>query len=68
MVRLIYFAYNDTGEEGCTLSRTPTHEVRALATSLAVQATVGLSDVAAAATWANPTVFTDYYLRHVSGI
>ena len=47
---------------------TSTHEVRALAASLALQANFSLVNVLSAATWANPTTFTEYYLRDVSGL
>jgi len=68
VVGLIRHAYNSAGEEDCRLSSTSTHEVRALASSMAYQATFSLGVVLASATWAHPTTFTDHYLRDVSGL
>ena len=44
------------------------HEIRALAASLAIQATFTLSDILKAATWAKPSAFVPHYLRGVTGL
>jgi len=68
VVKLIRAAYARATEDQCRLYRTSTHEVRAIAASLAYQATHSLDAVLSAATWANSTTFTSYYLRDVSGL
>lgn len=68
VVKLIRAAYANATSEECRLYSTSVHEIRAIASSLALQATYSLTDVLAAATWANPTTFTDFYLREVSGL
>ncbi len=67
-VKLIRKAYALATDEDVRPYRTSTHEVRAIAASLALQANFSLSDVLGAATWANPTTFTEFYLREVSGL
>lgn len=44
------------------------HELRAIASSLAVQATFKMEDVLNAASWKSSTTFTSFYLRDVSGL
>ena len=68
VVKLIRSAYSSASSEDCRLSQTSVHEVRAIATSLAYQATYALDDVLKAATWATPTTFIDHYLREVTGL
>ncbi len=68
VVKLIRRAYGAANEQEAELASTSVHEVRALAASLAVQATFALSDVLKAATWATPTTFASYYLRDMSGV
>ena len=68
VVKLIRRAYENATEQDARLSSTSVHEIRALAASLAVQATFSITDVLKAATWATPTTFATYYLRDVSGI
>lgn len=65
---LIRHAYQYASEQDCQLSSTSTHEVRALAASMAYQATFALSHILASATWAQPTTFIEHYLRDVSGL
>ena len=43
------------------------HEIRAISTSLAFQATHSLQSVMSAAKWKNHSTFTEYYLRDMSG-
>ncbi len=68
VVKLLRAAYTSASEQDCRLSQTSVHEVRAIAASLAYQATYALNDILSAATWASPTTFTDHYLRDVSGL
>ena len=68
VVKLIRAAYASATDEDCRLAQASVHEVRAIASSLAYQATYALNDVLRAATWANPTTFIDHYLRDVSGL
>ncbi len=68
VVKLIRAAYTSASSEDCRLSSTSVHEVRAIAASLAYQATYALNDVLKAATWATPTTFIDHYMRDVSGL
>jgi integrase len=68
VVRLLRRAHENVSEEDTALSSCSTHEIRALAASLAVQATFSLSDVLSAASWATPTTFATYYMRDVSGV
>ncbi len=67
-VQLIKDSYTNATESDLRLSSVNAHEVRAIATSLAFQATHSLDHVMATAKWANHSTFTSYYLRDVSGI
>ena len=67
-VKVIRKAYASATEDDIRPYRTSTHEIRALAASLALQANFSLANVLGAATWANPTTFTEFYLRDVSGL
>ena len=60
------YAHAETSSEALALANTGVHEVRAIAASLALQATFALSDVLNAAQWTTPSVFASYYLRDVS--
>ena len=66
--KLIRRAYENANEEDAALASTSVHELRALAASLAVQATFAIEDVVKAATWSTPSIFASYYLRDVSGL
>lgn len=68
VVKLLRSTYAAASDEECRLHSTSVHEVRAIASSLAFQATFSLKDVLSAASWSNPTTFTEYYLRDVSGL
>lgn len=68
VVKLLRRSYENAGPEDTALAATSTHEVRALAASLALQATYSLADILSAATWATPSTFASYYLRDVSGL
>ncbi len=67
-VQLIKDCYTNAKEYDLRLSKVNAHEVRAIATSLAYQATHSLSHVMETAKWANHTTFSSYYLRDVSGL
>ena len=60
------YAHAETSSDALALASTGVHEVRAIASSLAVQSTFALRDVLAAAQWTTPSVFASYYLRDVS--
>lgn len=66
--KLIRSAYlhTETNPQALALAQARPHEVRAVASSLALQATFALSDILDAAQWATPSVFAEYYLRDVS--
>jgi integrase len=68
VVKLLRRAYENATDEDAALASTSTHEIRALAASLAVQATYSLTDVLSAATWSTPSTFASHYLRDVSGV
>ena len=66
--KLILRAYDTATDQDLALVQASTHEIRALSTSLAQQATFALEDIISAASWATPSVFASYYLRDVSGV
>lgn len=68
IVKLLRRAHENVSDEDLALTSASTHEIRALATSLAAQANFSLSDILATATWATPTTFAAFYLRDVSGV
>ena len=68
VVRLLRRAYENATEGDAALAATSTHEIRALAASLAMQATFSLTDVLSAASWATPSTFASFYLRDVTGL
>jgi len=68
IVKLLRRAYEHASSQDITLSSDNTHEIRALAASLAVQSTYAITDVLSAATWATPSTFASFYLRDVSGV
>ena len=65
---LIRSAYLHTADdsEALALAQARPHEVRAVASSLALQATFALNDILAAAQWSTPSIFAAHYLRDVS--
>ena len=67
-VKLIRKAYTSAKDDDIRPYKTYTHEVRAIAASLALQENFSLPYVLGTATWANPTTFTEHYLRDVSGL
>ena len=66
--KLVRAAYTqaESSQEALSLAGTRVHEVRAIASSLALQSTFALEDILGAAQWATPSVFASYYLRDVS--
>lgn len=66
--KLIRAAYShaESSHSALSLASVSVHEVRAIASSLAVQSTFALEDVLGAAQWATPSVFASFYLRDVS--
>ena len=66
--KLIRSAYLHTADdpEALALAQARPHEVRAIASSLALQATFALTDILGAAQWSTPSIFAAYYLRDVS--
>lgn len=61
--RLVEFAYAQCPADVIQLSSAKTHEVRALATSLAWKANIPLSEILEAANWTNHNTFINHYLR-----
>ncbi len=68
IVQLIKDTYTTAKQADLLISSVNTHEIRAIASSLALQATHSLDHVMATAKWAQHSTFTSYYLREVSGI
>ena len=64
--KLLQLVYDSPEEDVLKLSKTSTHEVRALASSLAFRGTMELEEVLRSCTWRNATTFTSHYLRDVS--
>lgn len=66
--KLIRAAYShaESSQTALSLAGVRVHEVRAIASSLAMQSTYALEDILRAAQWATPSVFASYYLRDVS--
>ena len=60
------YAHAETSSDALALASTGVHEVRAIASSLAIQSTFALRDVLAAAQWTTPSVFASYYLCDIS--
>ena len=55
--------YATPDESDLRVTSIDTHDVRTIATSLALQVTHALPQILAAATWKSPTTFTSYCLR-----
>ena len=69
--KLVLFAYSSSEAKGdgiVPLSSARTHEVRALASSLAFKGSIELESILRACTWKNGNTFTRHYLRDVSSI
>ena len=64
--KLLHFAYSSAPEDVIKLSSARTHEVRALASSMAFRGSMELEDVLKACTWKSANTFTTHYLRDVS--
>ena len=64
--KLLHYAYSSAPEDVIKLSSARTHEVRALASSMAFRGNMDLEDVLKACTWKSSNTFTTHYLRDVS--
>ena len=64
--KLLHFAYSSAPEDVIELSSARTHEVRALASSMAFRGNMDLEEVLKACTWKSANTFTTHYLRDVS--
>ena len=64
--KLLQFAYSSAPEDVIKLSSARTHEVRAIASSMAFRGSMELEDVLKACTWKSANTFTTHYLRDVS--
>ena len=64
--KLLHFAYSSAPEDVIKLSSARTHEVRALASSMAFRGNMELEEVLKACTWKSANTFTTHYLRDVS--
>ena len=60
------FCYSKAPEDVIQMSSSRTHEVRALASSMAFRGSIELEEVLRACTWKNANTFTTHYLRDVS--
>ena len=66
-VRLIKDVYASATDTDLRITGVKAHEIRAISTSLALQATHALSSVIATATWKSHSTFTSFYLKDMSG-
>ena len=64
--KLLHFAYSSAPEDVISLSSARTHEVRALASSMAFRGSMELEEVLKACTWKSANTFATHYLRDVS--
>jgi integrase len=66
--KVIRHAYDEVPEELEQMHNLRTHEIRAIASSLAKQANVPMADIMRTCSWAGHNTFTHYYLRDMSTI
>ena len=66
MRKLLHFVYKSAPDDVVKLSSARTHEVRALASSMAFRGSIELEEVLRACTWKSANTFTTHYLRDVS--
>ena len=64
--KLLYWVYSSAPEDAIKLSSARTHEVRALASSMAFRGSMELEEVLKACTWKSSNTFATHYLRDVS--
>jgi integrase len=64
----IKHAYETLSLEDRTMHTLSTHEIRAMAASLSIQANYNLDSILNACVWKQHTTFTDFYLRDLSHI
>ena len=64
--KLIHHVYKTAEGEVLPFANARTHEVRALAASLAFRGSVDMEDILSACSWASHSTFTDFYLRDIA--
>ena len=64
--KLLHWVYSSAPEDVIQLSSAKTHEVRALASSMAFRGSMALEEVLKACTWKSANTFATHYLRDVS--
>ena len=64
--KLLHFSYSSAPEDVVKLTSARTHEVRALASSMAFRGSMELEEVLKACSWKSANTFTTHYLRDVS--
>ena len=64
--KLLHLAYSSAPEDVIQLSSARTHEVRALASSMAFRGSMELEEVLKACTWKSSNTFASHYLRDIS--
>ena len=66
--KLLHWVYSSAPEDAIKLSSARTHEVRALASSMAFRGSMELEEVLKACTWKSANTFATHYLRDVSSV
>ena len=61
--QLLHFIYSTATGDVLPLANRVTHEVRALASSLAFKGNVPMHEIMQACSWQSPSTFTSFYLR-----
>ena len=61
--QLLHFVYSAATGDMLPLANRVTHEVRAMASSLAFRGNVPLEEIMQACSWQSPSTFTSFYLR-----
>ena len=64
--KLIHFVYKTAEGQVLLLANARTHELRALAASLAFRGSVDLEDILSAWCWASHSTFTDFFLWDIA--
>ena len=64
--KLLHWVYSSAPEDVIQMSSARTHEVRALASSMAFRGSMELEEVLKACTWKSANTFATHYLRDVS--
>jgi hypothetical protein len=66
IVKAVTIAMELNGQLPCNENTPRAHEVRAIATSLAIMRSVSMENIMRAAFWRNESTFSRYYLRDMS--